>query len=323
MIYSTGGAGINVGSFFTKFREENPAAGFAEMQAVYIDTSMSNIWNRPEIKSEDVYLLEDMDGSGKVRAENYREISERINDMLLKFPPADLNIVLSSTSGGSGSVIAPSLASELLKRERNVVVAAIASTDSRIEIENSVKTLKSYEAISQLREQPVVMLYYENNKENQRTEVNTSVRNDIVKLAALFSRQNKELDSADLRNWLNYSKVTKAEPRLVLLDFANGPVESARSQILTVATLAYEGTNTNIGSAVDYQCVGYIAEENKNSIQLTGPNHYLIVDGRIIDVYSHLANELGRIDELNAAKKRTVKSIVDGNDKVQNDGLVI
>ena len=321
VVYCAGGAGINAGKYFTTFRDTSPSSGFAEMQAVFIDTSVANMSD--DIKETDVYLVQGLDGSGKIRAENHKEIGESIHDILLKHPPGDLNIVLSSTSGGSGSVIAPSLASELLKRDKNVVVAAITSTDSRIEIENSVKTLKSYEAIAKMRNLPVVMMSYENSIEKSRNEVNKQVQEDIVKLAALFSRKNKELDSADLKNWLNYTKVSKHEPRLVTLEFAVGLMDSGRAHILTVATLAYENMNTSIGSAVDYQCVGYVLSENEGSIKLTNATHYLVVDGLVVDIYGKLSAALEKIDEANLARKRTVKSIVDDEDQVNNNGLVL
>lgn len=325
MIYCCGGTGINIGKYFTTYREkEGLSSGFAKMQAVFIDTSKSNLSS--EINQDELYVLEGLDGSGKIRAENYREISESVHDILMKYPPGDINIVLSSGGGGSGSVIAPALTSELIKREKSTIVAMVSSTDSRIEIENSVKTLKSYEAIAKLRETPVVMLHYQNSSETSRSSVNTELQEDVVRLAALFSRQNKELDSADLRNWLIYTRVSKNEPRLVFLDMKDGQnnrIESNRAHILTVATLAYEGMPTNIGSPVDYQCVGYIAPENEGSIKLSGPSNYLILDGMIGDVYNKLAEALAAIDEQNLAKKRTTKSLVDENDKIHGDGMVL
>ena len=93
MIYCAGGAGINAGKYFTTFRDTAPSSGFADMQAVFIDTSVSNI--SIDIDEKDIYLVQGLDGSGKIRAENHKEISESIHDILLKHPPGDLNIVLS------------------------------------------------------------------------------------------------------------------------------------------------------------------------------------------------------------------------------------
>ncbi len=321
MIYCAGGAGINAGTFFTGFRDGKQQNGFAEMQVTFIDTSRSNITE--EIIEEEIYLIDGLDGSGKIRAENHRQISESIHDVLLKHPPGDLNIVISSASGGSGSVIAPSLVSELLKRDKNVVASIITSTDSRIEIENSIKTLKSYEAIATLRERPVVILPYQNNKETTRWDVNKLVVQDIIYLSALFSRQNKELDSADLRNWLNYTRVTSAKPKLVSMSFSHQKIDSGKYQILTVATLAYADMPTSLGSPVDYQCVGYVQGANEENIAMTTATHYLIIDGQVVAMYEKLASALKEIEEVNMAKKRSTASIVKDSDHVNDDGLVL
>ena len=320
MVYCCGGTGINIGKYFTTLRNKKERDGFANIKIAFIDTSLSNISS--EIEKDEIYLVEGLDGSGKIRSENHKEIGESIHDVLLRYPPQDINIVLSSTSGGSGSVVAPLIVGELLKREKNVIVSAVASLDSRIEVENSVKTLKSYEAIAQMRNTPVAMLAYENSAEKSRNEVNDDARQDIIKIAALFSKQNKELDSADLRNWLNYPRVTKLEPKVVKVDFHNGPLQTHRVHIVTCATLAYENMNTNLGSTVDYQCVGYIPSDNQESVALADAMHYLIVDGLIGDIYTRLSEALAKIDEQNMAKKRSTVSLVDASDRVGGDGLV-
>lgn len=321
MIYACGGAGINIGSYFQQFQDIKTSEGFAQMNVVFIDTSASNF--NDTIKQGNTYLVEGLDGSGKIRAENHREIAESIHDILMKYPPGDINIVISSASGGSGSVITPSLVSELLKRDKNVIVSNVVSTDSRIEIENSVKTMRSFEAIAQLRKQPVAIIQYENSSESSRSAVNDKARSDIEQVAALFSKQNKELDSADLKNWINYTKVTKVEAKPVLFNIAHGQVEANRAHILSVATLAYEGMNTAVGSPVDYQCVGYVSQGNEQGIKLTAPIHYLMLDNIITDTYLKLAKQLADMDEANLARKRTGITMLGDSDKIQDDGLVL
>lgn len=321
-VYACGGAGINISKFFNQFASSTKNKGaYCDINTVFIDTSLAN--RDASLDDSSYYHIEGLDGSGKIRAQNYREISESVADILLKHQPADINIVISSLSGGSGATISPALISELLAKGQNVIVAGIGSTDSRIEIENTVKTLKSFEAIAKLREKPVALLYYENNETTKRQDVNTQVQGDIVSLAALFSRQHLELDSADLTNWMSYPKVTTVEPKLVALKFSNGPVQANKAHILTAATLAYEGMATALGSSVDYQCVGYVTKENEPNIALKEPLHFLLIDGIIIDVYNKYAKLLEGIDEVNRARKRTTAAIVSMNDNVQDDGLVL
>ena len=100
-LYCAGGAGINVGAMFESYRDK-VEPGFAEIVINYLDTSKSNLGFNPP--NESVYLIDDVDGSGKQRGKNHKVISERSKEMLLRFPPTDLNVVIHSASGGKLSV---------------------------------------------------------------------------------------------------------------------------------------------------------------------------------------------------------------------------
>ena len=321
VLYACGGAGINIAQHFESFRGKAAEGGFAEVQTVYVDTSRSNL---PAKASPDAfYLVENLDGSGKIRAENHREIAESIHDILLNFKPGDLNIVMSSLSGGSGSVIAPSLVSELLQRDANVIVIGISSVDSRIEIENSIKTLKSYEAVSKMRDKPVVLVHYENSETEPLSAVDTQAREAIVRLAALFSRQNRELDSADLRNLLQYNKVTDSKPKVVSMVFQSGTVVRGKAHVIAVATLTTDEFSSSPGTPVGYRCTGYIRQDNASNINLTAPMHYGIFDGLVLEHYSRLSSCLEKFDEATLASRRTTSSLLSGNDKPTDNGLVL
>lgn len=97
VIYGCGGAGVNIASIFEKtYGVASP--GFADVVSYYIDTSKSNIGIN--IPKDRTYLIEGLDGSGKIRRENHLAIGECIHDILLSHKPGDVNIVISSTSGG-------------------------------------------------------------------------------------------------------------------------------------------------------------------------------------------------------------------------------
>lgn len=321
MIYAAGGAGINIVSWFEKYRDKPPNHGFASMTPVYIDTSKSNL---SKVHSENhTYLVDGLDGSGKVRRENAQAISEHVLDILHKFKPGDLSIVVSSMSGGSGSVIAPSLVSELLSRGCPVVVCSVGSTDSRIEVENTINTLKSYESVAKLRSAPVNMVYRENSNATKRSEVDTQIQGEIVKLAALFSKQNKEMDSSDLSNWLKYNKVTSFQPKLTYLDFYVDKVgELKHGSVITVATLARQEHNTSAGQMVEYQCVGFVDEEHAVELELKHPLHYVLLDGIFDQIYKEHAKTLKDLNELK--NSRVVKqTILDNSDRATDNGLVL
>ena len=112
----------------------------------FIDTSSSNV--KKGMNEDNVYILPNLDSSGKKRDENHLEISNVIKEVLVKHKPLDFNIVLFSLSGGSGSVIAPLLISELLSRNIPVIAVCIGSDESVLTANNTLKTLKSLEVIA-------------------------------------------------------------------------------------------------------------------------------------------------------------------------------
>lgn len=320
-LFAAGGAASNICKHFEAFKD-SAGEGFANIEVCYIDTSRSNI--TAAMTPDNVYILTGLDGSGKVRAENHVQISECVKDILQTHKPADINIVISSAGGGSGSVLAPSITSELLARGIPTIVIMIGSTDSRIELSNTIKTIKSYEAISKMREIPVNAFYFENNSTaTPRGEVDRGVQESITLLAAFFSKQNTELDSSDLQNWLNYTKVTTYEPHLSYIDFFSKTVKVPKGGlVISVATLVTPGAESSSGGTVDYQCVGYTTKELMNKIHSDDCMHAAIIDGVFVNTINGLQGKLNELDAQRDA--RIVKNnILTSKDSATNNGLVL
>ena len=110
-------------------------------------------------------------GSGGLRKEHVDLIADAVNEILSRLRPGDLNIVVSSLSGGSGSVIAPCLASELLARGLKVIVIGIGSNESEIRVRNSLNAIRSYANIAEETEKPVVMSLHFNSPKTPRYAV--------------------------------------------------------------------------------------------------------------------------------------------------------
>jgi len=298
LVICCGGAGWNIGNQLEKHKGQ-VEDGFAMLQVVYVDASKSN--SHKHINSDNSYVLEGLDGSGKVRRENHAEISRHIRAILQKFPSADLTIVLSSTGGGSGSVIAPLIMSELLEQNTPTVCIAIGGIESALAAENTLKTLKSYESIAGLRKLPVVMYYVQNKNVTSRDDPDPRIVADrgiieiITGLCVLFSRENLELDSKDLAHWLNFNKVTSFKtPQLVALSLIEktDDIPSNIGNIISVATLAVEGMTTPFPITPDYQCNGYIPESCTDTLKGRIPMHFVTSDGIIKGEYNHLSKIL-------------------------------
>jgi len=294
--------------------------GMGVLDQVYIDTSHSNAKG---VNPDHSYFFDDMDGSGKVRKENHEEIAARTREILLKFPPQDLNIVLNSGSGGSGSVIGPSLVSELLERNLPVVVIMIGTTDTRLEIDNTVKTIKSYEAIAKLRKTPVAMGYFQNSVATPRPKVDTLVLQLVSALMTIYSRENSELDSKDLHNFLHFDLVTTFKPQLASLLAVNGefPAHVTTGSVISVASLAKEGEITSLPFVPDYQCTGFLPPDAHERVQKASPVYLVTVADLPGAAMKELTAALTNLDEAQRARVQTAK-ILNDSDKATDSGLV-
>lgn len=318
-LYCCGGAGINIGKDFSKYDGVH-TPGFAPLTTYFIDGSRSNLTN--DIPEKNVYLFEGLNGSGKLRKSNYEEFANRGKDVLREFKPGDLNVIIHSTSGGTGSVCGCVIAAELLSRDIPVVVLTVGSTNSQIEATNTINTLKSYEVISQKHGVPVVMMYHENSQQTPRPVVDNLVMNKIVKLAALFSGQNKELDREDLRNFLNYTRVTSYGARLTYMDITcvDLPKLNNQQNIVSVATLADEGANTDLSELVDYHTVGYLDKDSdlKNKLaDYKSPMHFSLIVGHFNTIIDTLEQKKKEFVEKTSAyvDKGIAKNVTDATEE--------
>lgn len=321
-VYACGGTGINIASYFESMRGK-PTQGFADINVVYIDTSAANL--RGKSLDSNIYLINDgqKDGSGSIRNENLDDIRTSAPDILRMHKPTDLNIVLSSGSGGSGSVIAPVITSQLLADGHVVMPAMVGTTDNAKAIENTINTLKSYEGITRARKRPLTLMYYQNGGGQVRSAIDNGVRDDILRIAGLFSNLNLELDSADLRNWLNYDRVTDFEPKLMAFSSVRGKVQEGKSIIVSLVTLANSPDDVNHDMVFPYSKTGFVDPANVATMKISDPIHFLVLDGVINAIYQDLDHKKSAVQDDSRNRVRTVGSIVDKGDAISGDGLVI
>lgn len=217
-LYAAGGTGCNIAKLIKDM----------DINTTYVDTSMSNL---KAVDTSNVFLVENMDGAGKNRAiayENFKDISE---DVLLKHPPSEkLNVVICSLSGGSGSILGPMVTKELLARGCSVVVIGVESKSSVIEINNSLKTLKTFKSISDKAGKPVSLFYVDS---PIRSEADRKAIQFVNLLSLLTDKKvTEEFDNSDLKSFLYFDRVTDNEPTLAILDVVandEGPMEKGTS----------------------------------------------------------------------------------------------
>jgi hypothetical protein len=301
MIYACGGAPINIMANLGSI-QLNPDL-LANIEVVQLDTSFSNVTARSSnVENYLLPQLANVDGGGKNQDENKALIEEHVKPVLKKHPPRDINIVISTGSGGTGSVFATRLANELKARGEIVIVLLIGTTGSRIEANNSIKTIKNYQKISKARNAPTIMSYLQNSPDLPRVDVNRHMLSTISYIAMLFSRRNKGLDLMDLRNWAYFTRpeITKGglpaqvySLTILLRDLTEEGEEKFVSElnslgnILSVATLAQHGTNPELPTEFmpEYHAEGFLPEL-KDSAMLEGKTINFIISDGLVESFS-------------------------------------
>lgn len=313
-VFGCGGAGINITSFFNGAGIEN---GCAEVTPAYIDTSRSNL--RSEFNEQDVFILENVDGSGKVRKENHEEIANVTRQILLQIPPKDFNIVVFSASGGSGSVCGPLLVAELLERKVPVVALVVGSDESIITATNTLNTLKTLEKISKVKKLPVVTYYEHNERNRKQSEVDRQLQLVISTLSVLTSRMNHGMDTRDILNWVQFSNTTSVQPQLSLLEVFKDKAEAeATADPISVASVYQDRDEPQVGLVPEYHTDGYCSEPNDNFQQL----HFVITIDRVNKLVGGIKNTLDDYENHRSSRVKQT-SILDDSDNNSDDMLVL
>lgn len=325
-VYACGGCGVNIGALLEPLRNSKDPC-FADIETAYIDTSKSNTKHH-DINDDEIYLIDNVDGSGKIRKENHREIAARAKDMVQRFPAGDLNIVIHSAAGGSGSVIGPSIASELLDKKLPTIIMMVGSADTVIDVNNTLKTMKSYDGVVDVRGVPVVMIYEQNSRANKRETVDAKLKAAIISLAVLWSGNNLEMDSKDLYNFLNFQEPTSFRPQLAHLSLI-GPGEQINfgqgANIISIATLANKGQDITIdtdGRIPEVQYVGYLREDANERLISSAPTHFIVTDAVFEEVNGLLSATLKQVQSQQQARVQKERVITD-DDQPTASGLVL
>lgn len=314
-VYGAGGAGLNIVS---GVRWNDHAENTAEVKTSYIDTSKSNI--KPNMDMSDVYVLPNLDGSGKIRSENHEEIANVIKDMLVKHKPQDFNVIVFSLSGGSGSVIGPLLVSELLSRNIPVIAMCIGTDESVLTANNTLKTLKSLDAIAKKNKKALNVVYQHNDRGISRKSIDEKIEGYLCGLAYLVSGRNEELDSQDLTNWLDFTRTTSLGPQLGLLEvYSSGDdVANKHKNPVSVASLYINKDVHGLVVVPEYHCAGYTDLTVAKVDQL----HFVIDVQTIPSIAKRIEDTLSAQKEV-ADSRPQQGSLVSSKDTIEGSGLIL
>lgn len=322
-IYGCGGLAINL---LSRFEQTSVKDGLNHLKFYYVDTSGSNL--NAKLKQDSVYLFKDMDGGGKDRRLTYPQIAPFIPDVLEKMPPGDFNIVLHSSSGGSGACIGPALVADLLKSGQHVVVLQVGSVGSKIEVGNTMGAIKSYALISKQANRPVISYYRENNERFNRGSVDEHVLSALFMVSLLFSNENDGLDTADLQNLLDYQKVTSFGPELSSFDFFAGALELPTPLVgQSSASLFSRNDNSTDGHEtgsvlMEYRAEGFLSEHRAGQLADKAPIHYAVYTGDFTGRLLELGERLKRFETAERGRANAALSVTVKAEEVNDSGMV-
>ncbi len=302
-VYFCGGAALSI--------SRKVPAGLCNK--IFIDSAVSDCRGLPR---DDLYLVEGMDGAGKDQAYAYKHFQPIVKDILIAHKPSPvLNIVVSSISGGSGSVMGALLAGRLLEEGKTVICVGVESVTSGVEVENSIFTMLSYKGVANKAGRCLSILYV---SESSKADADDRVV-WFLKLMSLITDKEAvaRFDSKDLGNFIDFPKTSAKSSTVSVLEISKNE-----------AYVVEKGTA--VASTV------HITTDDRNEIDAPFPEHLskcLIVaetetdyqDLRLDNIIGQHALLVNRLESLQQklADEKTMNKVAEvqvrgGND----DGLV-
>lgn len=235
-ILACGGFGQNIMLLLAKRASFKDLAPALSLHA--FDTSKSNLkrFAGTEIESTVTkHLVEGVDGSGKLRAENHEAITQLAIDTVNSGSIEDgLCIIVSSASGGSGSKFADDLHEQLAKRGRRVISMILGTDEDAEALGNTLKTIKTYRHKASLGDKNFVMFYGQNRfpveGEEGKTYIDEALADELFvtnleDILMIGHPDNNTLDTADQLRFLNYRNGSEDKGQLRFLSLVSRTAE--------------------------------------------------------------------------------------------------
>lgn len=210
-IYAIGGTGINI---VNRYLKDARHGGFVET-IVGIDSSTANPIAEGLFPLE---RLEGAEGSGGFRGAHKEKYGDFAKQILAKYSPNKVNIVVFSCGGGTGSGLGPFLVRYMLQRKIPVLSIVIGDTSTFNEQKNTIEALGSLYNQTSLGNS-VLFSYLENKPEVSQGEVNAQAAARIDNTIMMFNLSNERIDYADVKNFFFYNDIVDADPILTQLTF--------------------------------------------------------------------------------------------------------
>lgn len=307
-VYCAGGMGMDLGSQIS-----NPL-----FDTCYLDVSDAN-YNTDEIHEERIHLVAGAKkGSGSDRSTNYGPIKQAVPAFIHEFPPTDFNIVLFSSSGGTGSMAGPLIVSALLEARVPFMVVTLTDASTTRWTKNAIQTLQTLEAQALRFGLPVVMNHHQNG-DVPRGEVDREILYAIEAIGYLASGENHALDTQDVANFVQYTELTDVQAQLATVTI-HDTRQTASTVIEPIATASLY---TRREDYVAFGSPKYTTYGFPRSGDLFGGQqlHFVINHATLESIHGQLEERRVDLQRTHSGYKQR-KAIVGTDDNVDNDGFV-
>lgn len=302
-IYACGGTGIAISK---KISNLAPVKGAAVPKIVYCDTSQSDLLTG--FDKEDKFIISNVDGAGKVQKEHAIPIRNATPQLLEQYPPEALNIIIASTSGGTGSTFCVELAKQLISEGHPTIIQLVVTQEDAKAAKNSITTLKRLNLVSVKQQVPVIvdLTLQEHAADEVKSDDEISLK--VATLLILASGLNVGLDTRDVSNFVYFPRVTDVAPRLLMLELYRGEPDEvmlARDDVVTMVEVIPAGEAPSNVNAL-YRAAGE-SVNTKRIIALTHAGHFM-------DCIQYLENQLLKLNDRLASLSSPAIDIDDMDD---------
>jgi hypothetical protein len=266
LVHGCGGAGVNItAQEIERLKQDVKVFGLVETR--YIDTATADINEYEFIPDSDKFIIssgklnKNIDGAGGVRESLNEFITEAVKNYVdcLDKHSDDIHIVISSASGGSGSLIAPRLIHNLKTLKLPVIYIMVTDTSSVMYCDNSLKTAKHIEVAGNKYNYSIPTIMIDN--KDAVDVVNARVGLQVEQLAILCNGNHKSLDTTDMLMFIGNAYDKEATGLVTLSIHTNDTISKLSDSFISTLRILTDDRlfklDTNVLSKVRQYKQGY------------------------------------------------------------------
>jgi len=237
----------------------------------------------------------------------------------------DYYIIVSSASGGSGSIMGVLLLKAMLEKDYNVIVVVVGDSSNLLSLNNTINAIASLQSIAKHSKKTVSIIYY-NNTVNNLTSPSTEkdINNKISKMLTIISMFTsgtlQNIDHQDMNNFFRSDKYQtfRVAPGLYSIGVALSELDDSNT-IMARTIIDKDTKDINIKVPLLHNKVGYITKEYDEFN--TYPMFLILRKGIINEEIKYLKDEYEKLEKLKNTKYDEFNALDDADE--DESGLIL